>query len=64
MEYIIARGRIKKIAVNFDGITTASIYASGKKIAVETRETVVEYADGETVDMLPPDEDGGMTEHE
>lgn len=63
---LIARGRIKKISINFDGITTASMYtaSSGKKIAVETRETVVEYADGETVDLLPPDEDGGRTEHE
>lgn len=62
----IARGKIKKISINFDGITTASMYtaSSGKKIAVETRETVVEYSDGETVDMLPPDEDGGRTEHE
>lgn len=62
----IARGKIKKISINFDGITTASMYtaSSGKKIAVETRETVVEYADGETVDLLPPDEDGGRTEHE
>lgn len=63
---LIARGRIKKISINFDGITTASMYtaSSGKKIAVETRETVVEYADGETVDLLPPDEDGGRTENE
>lgn len=62
----IARGKIKKISINFDGITTASMYtaSSGKKIAVETRETVVEYSDGETVEMLPPDEDGGRTEHE
>lgn len=54
---LIARGRIKKISVNFDGITTASMYAtsSGKKIAVETRETRIEYADGETKDMLPPE---------
>ena len=63
---LIARGRIKKISINFDGITTASMYttSSGKKIAVEIRETVTEYADGETVDLLPPDEDGGRTEHE
>lgn len=63
---LIARGRIKKISINFDGITTASMYtaSSGKKIAVETRETVVEYADGETADLLPPDEDGGRTERE
>lgn len=54
---LIARKKIKKISVNLDGITTASIYAasSGKKIAVETRETVIEYADGETADVLPGD---------
>lgn len=63
---MIARGKIKKVSINFDGITTASLYtsSSGKKITAETRETVVECSDGETVDMLPPDEDGGRTEHE
>lgn len=63
---MIARGKIKKVSINFDGITTASLYtsSSGKKITAETRETVVECSDGETVDALPPDEDGGRTESE
>lgn len=63
---LIARKKIKKISVNFDGIVTASVYMpnSGKKIAVETRETVVEYSDGETIDEIPICEDCGMTEKE
>ena len=63
---MIARGKIKKVSINFDGITTASLYtsSSGKKITAETRETVVDCSDGETVDALPPDEDGGRTESE
>ena len=63
---MIARGKIKKVSINFDGITTESLYtsSSGKKITAETRETVVECSDGETVDALPPDEDGGRTESE
>ncbi len=63
---MIARKKIKKVSINFDGIITGSLYASssGKKITAETRETVVECSDGETVDALPPDEDGGRTEGE
>ena len=63
---MIARKKIKKVSINFDGIITGSLYASssGKKIIAETRETVVECSDGETVDALPPDEDGGRTESE
>lgn len=63
---MIARKKIKKVSINFDGIMTGSLYASssGKKITAETRETVVECSDGETVDALPPDEDGGRTESE
>lgn len=46
----IARDRIKKVSINVDGESVCSMYIKGKKIIVESRQTKVEYSDGEAQD--------------
>jgi hypothetical protein len=46
----VARGRIKKVSVNIDGEMTCSMYLKSARIIVESRRTLVEYSDGETIE--------------